>query len=40
MLLKGQRAAMREAVRRTLNGHYSEMRWEGIAVDVDPINIM
>ena len=40
VLLKGNRAAMREAVRRALVERYNEMRWEGIAVDVDPINIM
>ena len=40
VLLKGQRAAMREMVRRVLVERYNEMRWEGIAVDVDPINIM
>jgi primosomal protein N' (replication factor Y) len=40
MLLKGSRGPMREAVRRALVERYGEMRWTGVAVDVDPINIM
>jgi primosomal protein N' (replication factor Y) len=40
LLLKGNRASMREAVRRVMVERYGEMRWEGVAVDVDPLNIM
>jgi primosomal protein N' (replication factor Y) (superfamily II helicase) len=40
VLLKGNRAAMREAVRRALIERYGEMRWGGVAVDVDPVSIM
>jgi primosomal protein N' (replication factor Y) (superfamily II helicase) len=40
VLLKGNRASLREAVRRALVERYGEMRWEGVNVDVDPINIM
>jgi primosomal protein N' (replication factor Y) len=40
VLLKGQRRAMREAVRRTLEERYSRGRWPGIAVDVDPVSVM
>jgi primosomal protein N' (replication factor Y) len=40
VLLKGQRAAMREAVRRTLDERYGQARWPGIAVDVDPVSVM
>ena len=40
LLLKGHRATMREAVRRALVESYGPMRWGGVVVDVDPINIM
>ena len=40
ILLKGQRAAMREAVRAALVSHFGESRWPGIAVDVDPVSVM
>jgi primosomal protein N' (replication factor Y) len=40
ILLKGRRAAMREAVRRVLKERYAGMRWPGIAVDVDPVSVM
>jgi len=40
ILLKGQRAPMREAVKRTLDERYGAARWPGIAVDVDPVSVM
>lgn len=40
VLLKGNRGAMREAVRRALVEAYGALRWPGIAVDVDPISVM
>jgi primosomal protein N' (replication factor Y) len=40
ILLKGPRAAMREAVARALVERYGPVRWPGVAVDVDPISIM
>ncbi len=40
ILLKGSRAAMREAVRRVLVERYGAMRWPGIMVDVDPVSVM
>jgi primosomal protein N' (replication factor Y) len=40
ILLKGQRPAMRAAVRQALLARYGEVRWPGIAVDVDPVSIM
>jgi primosomal protein N' (replication factor Y) len=40
ILLKGQRRAMREAVQRALVERYGEVRWPGVAVDVDPMSIM
>ena len=40
ILLKGQRAAMREAVRSALVAHFGESRWPGVAVDVDPVSVM
>jgi primosomal protein N' (replication factor Y) len=40
ILLKGKRAAMREAVRRALVERYGALRWPGIAVDVDPMTVM
>jgi primosomal protein N' (replication factor Y) (superfamily II helicase) len=40
ILLKGQRRAMREAVRRALVAQYGEVRWPGVAVDVDPMTVM
>jgi primosomal protein N' (replication factor Y) (superfamily II helicase) len=40
ILLKGQRTAMREAVRQALVERFGESRWPGIAVDVDPVSVM
>jgi primosomal protein N' (replication factor Y) len=40
ILLKGGRAAMREAVARALDERYGEVRWPGISVDVDPVSVM
>jgi primosomal protein N' (replication factor Y) len=40
ILLKGQRAPMRDAVKRTLDERYGSARWPGIAVDVDPVSVM
>src|SRR5262249_36406867 len=40
ILLKGQRAAMRDAVRRALIERYGEVRWPGVTVDVDPMTVM
>jgi primosomal protein N' (replication factor Y) len=40
ILLKGRRAAMREAVRKALVDRYGVVRWPGVAVDVDPLSVM
>src|SRR5258708_36606286 len=40
ILLKGNRAAMREAVRRALASRYGEVRCPGVVVDVDPNTAM
>jgi primosomal protein N' (replication factor Y) len=40
ILLKGRRAAMREAVREALVARYGGVRWPGVAVDVDPLSVM
>ncbi|HLA77573.1 MAG TPA: primosomal protein N' [Vicinamibacteria bacterium] len=40
VLLKGQRTAMREAVRSALVELYGSVRWPGVAVDVDPVSVM
>jgi primosomal protein N' (replication factor Y) len=40
ILLKGRRAAMREAVRQALVERYGEVRWPGISVDIDPVSVM
>jgi primosomal protein N' (replication factor Y) len=40
ILLKGRRAAMRTAVREALVERYGEVRWPGVAVDVDPVSVM
>jgi primosomal protein N' (replication factor Y) len=40
VLLKGQRRAMREAVRRALVERFGDVRWPGVAVDVDPLTVM
>jgi len=40
ILLKGRRAAMRDAVRRALVAQYGEVRWPGVAVDMDPMTVM
>ena len=36
VLLKGDRASMRDAVRAALVERYGEVRWPGVTVDVDP----
>lgn len=40
VLLKGRRRAMRDAVREALVARFGEVRWPGVAVDVDPVSIM
>jgi primosomal protein N' (replication factor Y) len=40
VLLKGDRASMREAVRRALVEAFGAVRWPGVAVDVDPLTIL
>lgn len=40
VLLKGQRAAMRQAVRGALLELHGGLRWPGVAVDVDPVSVM
>ena len=40
ILLKGQRPAMRRAVREALVDRYGPTRWPGIVVDVDPLTVM
>jgi primosomal protein N' (replication factor Y) len=40
VLLKGGRRAMREAARGALVARYGELRWPGVAVDVDPVTLM
>jgi primosomal protein N' (replication factor Y) len=40
VLMKGERAAQREAVRRALTERYGEARWPGITIDVDPVSLM
>ena len=40
VLLKGDRASMREAVRRALVGQFGAVRWPGVAVDVDPLSVL
>jgi primosomal protein N' (replication factor Y) len=40
VLLKGNRGAMREAVRQALVERYGEARWPGVVVDVDPVSVM
>ena len=40
VVLKGQRPAMREAVKAALVARYGPQRWPGIAVDVDPLSVM
>jgi primosomal protein N' (replication factor Y) len=40
VLLKGRRKAMRDAVREALVERYGDVRWPGVAVDVDPVTIM
>jgi primosomal protein N' (replication factor Y) len=40
ILLKGRRGPMREAVRAALVAQYGEVRWPGIAVDMDPMTVM
>ena len=40
VLLKGDRASMREAVRRALVDQFGAVRWPGVAVDVDPLTVL
>jgi primosomal protein N' (replication factor Y) len=40
ILLKGRRAAMREAVRSAMIDRYGEVRWPGVVIDVDPLSVM
>jgi primosomal protein N' (replication factor Y) len=40
VLLKGQRAPMRQAVKGVLDERFGTARWPGIAVDVDPVSVM
>jgi primosomal protein N' (replication factor Y) (superfamily II helicase) len=40
IVLKGQRPAMRDAVKAALNTRYGPQRWPGVAVDVDPLSVM
>jgi len=40
VLLKGPRAAMRQAVRDVLSERRGGVSWRGIAVDVDPVSLM
>jgi primosomal protein N' (replication factor Y) len=40
VLLKGDRASMRESVRRALVQQFGAVRWPGVAVDVDPLTIL
>jgi primosomal protein N' (replication factor Y) len=40
VVLKGQRPAMREAVKSALVARYGAQRWPGVAVDVDPLSVM
>ncbi len=40
ILLKGNRPAMRAAVRQALVARYGEQRWPGIVVDIDPLSVM
>jgi primosomal protein N' (replication factor Y) len=40
VLLKGERARVREAVRLALTERYGEARWPGVAIDVDPVSLM
>jgi primosomal protein N' (replication factor Y) len=40
ILLKGDRASMRAAVRQALVARFGTLRWPGIVVDVDPVSVM
>ena len=40
ILLKGGRTAMRDAVRQALVTQFGEVRWPGVAVDMDPMTVM
>jgi primosomal protein N' (replication factor Y) len=40
VLLKGDRASMRAAVKTALVARFGEVRWPGVAVDVDPLSVM
>src|SRR5204862_6673411 len=40
ILVKGRRAAMRDAVRTAMVDRYGDVRWPGVTVDVDPVTIM
>jgi primosomal protein N' (replication factor Y) len=40
ILLKGRRAAMRDAVRAAMVARHGEVRWPGVVIDVDPLSVM
>jgi primosomal protein N' (replication factor Y) len=40
VLLKGDRASMRAAVKCALVERFGDVRWPGVAVDVDPLSVM
>jgi primosomal protein N' (replication factor Y) len=40
ILLKGQRSAMRTALRAALVEQFGGLRWPGVGVDVDPISVL
>jgi primosomal protein N' (replication factor Y) len=40
VLLKGDRASMRAAVKAALVERFGDVRWPGVAVDVDPLSVM
>jgi primosomal protein N' (replication factor Y) len=40
VLLKGDRGSMRTAVKKALGERFGDVRWPGVAVDVDPLSVM
>jgi primosomal protein N' (replication factor Y) len=40
ILLKGDRASMRAAVREVLTERFGVLRWPGVVVDVDPVSVL
>jgi primosomal protein N' (replication factor Y) len=40
VLLKGDRASMGKAVREALTARFGVLRWPGVVVDVDPVNVL